>query len=61
MRTALETLANRVCAGTARLVRFRSQGRGLESPEGKTTRQEIRLPAAGDQGWLVWGQRHTVS
>lgn len=51
---------NRVCIGQARRVRFRRSGRGLESLEGKTNKQEIRFvlqqPPEGTQGWLVWGQ-----
>jgi transposase len=52
--------ANRVCVGQARRVRFKSQGRGLESLEGKTNKQGIRFvlqaPTEGSQGWLVWGK-----
>ena len=52
--------ANRVCVGTARRVRFRSKGRGLDSLEGKTNKQGIRFvlqpPQEGNQGWLVWGK-----
>src|ERR1051326_4500370 len=52
--------ANRVCVGTARRVRFRSKGRGLDSLEGKTNKQGIRFVLQpvqeGNQGWLVWGE-----
>ena len=52
--------ANRVCVGKARRVRFRSNGRGLPSLEGKTNKQGIRFvlqqPEEGNQGWLVWGK-----
>ncbi|HEY7127854.1 MAG TPA: transposase [Ktedonobacterales bacterium] len=52
--------ANRVCIGQARRVRFKSQGRGLESLEGKTNRTGIRFvlqaPEDGNTGWLVWGK-----
>src|SRR5258708_15537947 len=50
--------ANRVCVGEARRVRFRSQGRGLDSVEGKTNTSGLRLHlpagAQGNQGWLSW-------
>ncbi len=50
--------ANRVCVGEARRVRFRSQGRGLDSVEGKTNTSGLRFHlqagAQGNQGWLSW-------
>ena len=50
--------ANRVCFGQARSVRFMSQGRGLDSVEGKTNKQGLRFvlqsPEEGHAGWLVW-------
>ncbi len=50
--------ANRVCVGEARRVRFRSQGRGLDSVEGKTNTSGLRFHlqagAEGNQGWLSW-------
>src|SRR5258708_20493007 len=50
--------ANRVCVGEARRVRFRSQGRGLDSVEGKTNtsvlRFQLQAGAEGSQGWLSW-------
>src|SRR5258708_3322849 len=50
--------ANRVCVGEARRVRFRSQGRGLDSVEGKTNTSGLRFHlqagAQGHQGWLSW-------
>src|SRR5260370_26129170 len=50
--------ANRVCVGEARRVRFRSQGRGLDSVEGKTNTSGLRFHlqagAEGTQGWLSW-------
>jgi len=46
--------ANRVCVGEARRVRFRSQGRGLDSVEGKTNtsglRFQLQAGAQGNQG-----------
>ncbi len=54
--------ANRVCVGEARRVRFRSQGRGLDTVEGKTNTSGLRFHlqagAEGNQGWLSWnGER----
>jgi hypothetical protein len=54
--------ANRVCVGEARRVRFRSQGRGLDSVEGKSNTSGLRFHlqagAHGTQGWLSWhGER----
>src|SRR5258708_20852937 len=50
--------ANRVCVGEARRVRFRSQGRGLDSVEGKTNTSGLRFHlqagAQGNQCWLSW-------
>jgi transposase len=50
--------ANRVCLGQAHRVRFRSNGRGLDSVEGKTNSSGLRfhLQAAdeGHHGWLSW-------
>jgi len=50
--------AKRVCVGEARRVRFRSQGRGLDSVEGKTNisglRFHLQAAAEGNQGWLSW-------
>lgn len=51
---------NRVCLHTARRVRFRSHGRGLDSVEGKRNDTGMRFvlsaAEAGNAGWLIWGQ-----
>jgi Helix-turn-helix domain len=56
--------ANRVCVGEARRVRFRSQGRGLDSVEGKTNTSGLRFHlqagAEGNQGWLSWNGEQLV-
>src|SRR5262245_49002320 len=58
LATSTYRAANRVCIGQARRVRFKSQGRGLDSLEGKTNTSGIRFvlqhPKEGNQGWLVW-------
>ena len=49
--------ANRVCVGKAKRVRFRSQGRGIDSVEGKRNDVGMRFvldPNAGDGGFLIW-------
>ncbi len=49
--------ANRVCVGKAKRVRFRSQGRGIGSVEGKRNDVGLRFlldPNAGDGGFLLW-------
>jgi transposase len=51
--------ANRVCVGKAKRVRFRSQGRGLDSVEGKRNDVGMRFvldPNAGDGGFLLWNE-----
>jgi hypothetical protein len=51
--------ANRVCVGTARRVRFRSKGRGIDSVEGKRNDVGMRFvldPNAGDGGFLIWNE-----
>lgn len=51
---------NRVCLGQARLVRFKSKGRALDSVEGKSNKQGLRFVLQssedGNAGWLVWGK-----
>jgi hypothetical protein len=52
---------NRVCLGKARMVRFKSRGRGLDSVEGKRNDTGMRFllqkPEAGNgSGWLLWGE-----
>src|SRR5215831_12570745 len=50
---------NRVCVDKAKRVRFRSQGRGIDSVEGKRTDVGMRFvcdPNAGDGGFLVWNK-----
>jgi hypothetical protein len=49
---------NRVCLGKARMVRFKSRGRGLDSVEGKRNDTGMRFllqkPEAGNgSGWLL--------
>ena len=49
--------ANRVCVGKAKRVRFRSQGRGIDSVEGKRNDVGLRFildPGVGDGGFLLW-------
>src|SRR5258708_3301946 len=51
--------ANRVCVGKAKRVRFRSQGRGIDSVEGKRNDVGMRFvldPNAGDGGFLIWNK-----
>jgi hypothetical protein len=48
---------NRVAVGKARRVRFRSNGRGIDSVEGKRNDVGLRFvldPNAGDGGFLIW-------
>ncbi len=50
---------NRVCAGKAKRVRFRSSGRGLDSVEGKRNDVGLRFvldPGVGDGGFLLWNK-----
>ena len=51
---------NRVCLGKAKSVRFRSQGRGLDSIENKRNNTGLRFvlqsPEEGNQGCLVLGK-----
>jgi hypothetical protein len=52
--------ANRVCVGKAKRVRFRSQGRGIDSVEGKRNDVGMRFvldPNAGDGGFLIWNEQ----
>jgi hypothetical protein len=52
--------ANRVCTGKARRVRYRSQGRGIDSVEGKRNDTGMRFvldPGAGDGGFLLWHEQ----
>ena len=52
--------ANRVCAGKAKRVRFRSTGRGIDSVEGKRNNAGMRFvldPNAGDGGFLIWNEQ----
>ena len=52
--------ANRVCVGKAKRVRFRSQGRGIASVEGKRNDVGMRFvldPNAGDGGFLIWNEQ----
>ncbi|GAC1690138.1 MAG: hypothetical protein PVS3B1_29280 [Ktedonobacteraceae bacterium] len=52
--------ANRVCAGKAKRVRFRSSGRGIDSVEGKRDDTGMRFvldPNAGDGGFLLWNEQ----
>jgi len=67
--TMAQTLATRafqavqkVCVGKARLVRFKSRGRGLDSVEGKRNDTGMRFvlqsPEEGSQGFLIWGEDH---
>ncbi|MGZ6367764.1 MAG: transposase [Ktedonobacteraceae bacterium] len=52
--------ANRVCVGKAKRVRFRSQGRGIDSVEGKRNDAGMRFvldPNAGDGGFLIWNEQ----
>ncbi len=52
--------ANRVCVGKAKRVRFRSQGRGIDSVEGKRNDVGMRFvldPNAGDGGLLIWNEQ----
>jgi hypothetical protein len=49
--------AHRVCVGTAKRVRFRSKGRGIDSVEGKRNDVGLRFvldPNAGEGGFLIW-------
>src|SRR5690242_10291861 len=49
--------ANRVCLGTAKNVRFKSRGRGLDSLENKWNKSGMRFgldPNAGEGGFLIW-------
>ena len=51
--------ANRVCAGKAKRVRFRSKGRGIDSVEGKRNDVGMRFvldPNAGEGGFLIWNE-----
>jgi hypothetical protein len=51
--------ANRVCLGTAKKVRFKSKGRGLDSVENKRNDTGLRFvldPNAGDGGFLLWNE-----
>ena len=51
--------ANRVCTGKAKRVRFREQGRGMDSVEGKRNDVGMRFvldPGAGDGGFLIWNE-----
>jgi len=51
---------NRVCVGKAKRVRFRSQGRGIDSVEGKRNDVGLRFvldPTAGDGGFLIWNEQ----
>ena len=51
---------NRVCVGHARRVRFRSQGRGIDSVEGKRNDVGLRFvldPGTGDGGFLLWNEQ----
>lgn len=51
---------NRVCAGRAKRVRFRSKGRGIDSVEGKRNDVGMRFvldPNAGDGGFLIWNEQ----
>jgi hypothetical protein len=51
---------NRVCVGKAKRGRFRSQGRGSESVQGKRTDVGLRFvldPTAGDGGFLIWNEQ----
>ena len=52
--------ANRVCLGQAKKVRFKSQGRGLESVEGKSNKSGLRFVLQAREEWnagyLVWQQ-----
>lgn len=52
--------ANKVCLGTAKKVRFKSKGRGLDSVQGKSNASGIRFvlqqPEQGNIGSLVWGK-----
>jgi hypothetical protein len=48
---------NRVCVGKAKRIRYRSQGRGIDSVEGKRNDVGMRFvldPNAGDGGFLLW-------
>ena len=51
---------NRVCLGKAKQVRFKSQGRGIDSVEGKRNDTGMRFvlpaPEEGNAGWLLWGE-----
>jgi transposase len=51
---------NRVCLGKAKQVRFKSQGRGIDSVEGKRNDTGMRFllqsPEEGHEGWLLWGK-----
>jgi hypothetical protein len=50
---------NRVCAGKARRVRFRSSRRGIDSVEGKRNDVGMRFvldPNAGNGGFLIWNK-----
>jgi transposase len=52
--------ANRVCVGKAKRVRFRSQGRGIDSVEGKRNDVGMRFvldPGVGDGGFLLWNEQ----
>src|SRR5712692_1586767 len=53
---------NRVCLGEAKSIRFRSNGRGLDSVENKRNNTGLRFllqhPEEGNQGWLIWGNDH---
>ena len=51
---------NRVCTGRAKRARFRSQGRGIDSVEGKRNDVGMRFvldPNAGDGGFLIWNEQ----
>lgn len=53
---------NRVALGLAKKVRFKSQGRGLDSVEGKWNKSGLRFylpePTKGNQGVLFWNGDH---
>jgi hypothetical protein len=51
---------NRVCLGTAKNVRFKSKGRGLDSVENKWNKSGLRFllqrSEDGNRSWLIWGK-----
>ena len=53
---------NRVCLGEARLVRFKSRGRGLSSIENKRNdtgpRFLLQKPEEGQRGFFIWQHDH---